>query len=87
MKTFPDLGKILKCRYYPEEGLLILLSHSEKEPNKHKIFFSNLVEGGGEGWLENWKHFDIETEVIDFCFGSTSKFLFVARKGQHIEKF
>jgi hypothetical protein len=90
MATFPDLGKTISFKYYPNkienECRLFVLTHSDEEPNKHRIFFTTLV-GQDEQWQQNWKRFDIESEVIDYCYGSTSGFLYVARKGQHIEKF
>jgi hypothetical protein len=81
MKVFRALGKILKFKLYAEESLIFVLSHPEGEQNKHKIFYTKITNGGLESWKNGWKHFEIDTEVIDFCYGVTSKFLFVARKG------
>ena len=81
MKVFCNLGKIIRLKLYAEESLIFVLSHPEKENNKQRIFYTNITNGGLESWEKDWKHFEIDTEVIDFCYGATSKELFVARKG------
>ena len=68
MKTLKALGKILKLKHYASDNLVFVLSHSEGEQNKHKILYANTAEGF-EKLETNWKHFDFDTEVIDFCFG------------------
>lgn len=80
MRTLKNLGQILKFKHYASESLVFVLSHPDEEPNNHKIYYGYIEAGGVEKW-QDWKHFDIDSEVIDFCYGVHAELLFVARKG------
>lgn len=87
MTAFPNLGRVLIQKYYAEEKLYFALAHSDEEPGKHRIYYTQINDEGLEKLQEEWQHFDIETEVIDFCYGANTGFLYVLRKGQHLERF
>ena len=71
----------------PNYCIILVLSHSDQEPNKHRMYYKKIKDGDDKTWCSDWKYLPFDTEVIDFCFGINNGLLFVARKGQHIEQY
>ena len=91
MTKFPALSKAIKFKIYTNEdenaSFIFVLSQSAKQQNKPSIFYNKIKDGDEKSWQQDWKNLEIDSDVIDFCFGPQAGVLFVARKGQHIEQF